>query len=316
MFIRVSSIVCLVAILAMSALSWTIDPYKVWPQHFFNYDSQLYGHLALHKHSAVQEPKPASIVIGNSIVDFGIDPTHPFFHKPAYNYGIGAISIGDVFARIVDANESHGISQVLLVLDIPSRDQINKYEPLNKWKVIFSIDTFIDSVKAVVNRDKPYVKHTPLGMREQTNESCLWASPKERFPGMHSDKDKIPSESNMRSYLTDVARIAAYARENKIRLSLLLPRYHQLWAGQFDELRVAQFKQRASEICQVNACSFVDASQMPVPDGIDDLDFSAKDPGSISAYYWDEHHFKKVLGDLMLNYVVRQTAGEQVERVQ
>lgn len=268
--------------------------------------------MALHKQSEVQELKPASIVIGNSLVDFGIDSAHPFFRKPAYNYGIGAISIGDVFTRIVDANGAHGLTQILLVLDIPSHDQINKYEPLNRWKVIFSIDTFIDSVKAVINRDKPYVKHTPLGVREQTSESCLWASPEERFPDIHAEKDGIPSGKNMHSYLSVVEKTAAYARDAKINLVLLLPRYHRLWEGKFDGTRIAKFKQRVLEICQMNGCSFVDAGQMPAPLDIDDLDFGAKDPGSISKYYWDEHHFKKALGDLMLDYVVQRTAGDQI----
>ncbi|CAC9527557.1 hypothetical protein [uncultured Gammaproteobacteria bacterium] len=106
--------IALVAIFSLSSVLF----YIVNPSHYFESESNISSHnTVLSKYNIVSRIKPSSIILGSSRAERGYNPTHKYFLKPSFNFGMGGPSIFDIKNNFKHTLKQGNLKQVLLVID-------------------------------------------------------------------------------------------------------------------------------------------------------------------------------------------------------
>lgn len=298
---------------AFGFFNFIVDPYKIYDIAVsldgFNYKKPEVGsYLNLHKNERIRAVNPKSMIIGNSLVEFGFDIEHPIFIEPSYNFGVGGSSIDDHYTRIIKAASAGNLKQVFLVLDVPySLEVTNNEAQPNKYAVLFHGSTLISSFKTIQRQNYPHVHYLNNGLREQTLESATWENVNIRFNNDKQSKFVGLKDKNnkydeiFKHYIKRVDDIAKFTQDNQIDLIFVLPRLHKIWINLLDEKTVDLFKQEINEISLKRNILFFDLSNFKIDEkSIDAFNLSDKDA---SEYFWDAHHFKASFGNMMLDEI-------------
>ena len=302
-------------------VNFVIDPYKIYDiavsiDRFNNKKPEIGFYLNLHKNERIKAVNPKSIIIGNSLVEFGFDVEHSIFMKPSYNIGVGGSSIDDHYTRIVKAASAGNLKQVFFLLDVPHKLEVtNNEDQPNKYAVLFYGSTLISSLKTIQRQNYQHVHYLNNGLREQTLESATWASADVRFNNEKPRKFAERSDKNdkydeiYKHYIKRVDDIAKFTQDNQIDLIFVLPRLHKIWMNLLDEKTVDLFKQEINEISLKRNILFFDLSNLKIDEkNIDALDYSDK---NASEYFWDVRHFKASFGNMMLDEILASPQWEE-----
>jgi hypothetical protein len=127
------SVVVVALLGGIGAFNLIIDPYGLYGiarlKGLNDRKPEIKKHIRMHKAAAVMKVEPQSIAVGNSRVEYGIDPNHPAWKfKPAYNLGLVSANAYEMLRYLQHAQAAQPLKQVLVGLDIDSFNALQSNE--------------------------------------------------------------------------------------------------------------------------------------------------------------------------------------------
>lgn len=160
-------------ILSAGAVNLAIDPYGLFGSPVVPginlKKSEAYNHVRLAKQQRLLRRQPATVLIGNSRVDVGLDPESPLWPaamRPVANMGVPGEGLEGSLASLRQALAETPATTILLGLDftdfltlVPSAKlAAGQPEPLtpNLPAVLLSTSALADSLLTVLDQSRPY----------------------------------------------------------------------------------------------------------------------------------------------------------------
>jgi ABC-type transporter MlaC component len=307
------------------------------------FDESLY----MTKSYAVRRIKPTAVCIGNSRADIAIDPEHPVWaYHPTYNLALRAAHMYEVYRYFQCACTIAPLEQVILSADffsfnsdideessfaeerLPSADNSNPFYISDHLCAMLSIHGIVSSINTIIY--------------QQDEEKNIYLENGRRKKEYSPDPPRVRFNQNFRFYLTskgfysttmgnefsflngsDNTTTFDYYREilntayaDDINLAVFISPCHvTLW----ETLAVADLWNRWEEwkrlMVIINEEEAENAGKAPFPI----WDFSTYNDITMEVipsldgdetemeWYWDPSHYKKELGDLVLNRIYNVT---------
>lgn len=299
--------------------------------------------LPLAKSLAVTRLRPASVILGNSRAETSYDPQHPgFIDQPAYNLGIGGAGLGQVRRYFLEALAAGRLRHVLLALDLsmfePSlraleampgpillTDESGKLAGEGKkWQrlafILLSGTASSDSWWSLTHQRKPVATYRPSGLKEDASDNDQLI----REGGHHSASIRAESNflaSNLRDVSSETFRagygatlgqlreIIALASERNFRLTIVINPIHARQTYVYAAAGLWPFYEKWKRDLAAAA------EQSPRRDLVSLWDFSGISPCTAETmpangdavlsmrWYRESSHFRRTLGDLVLDRV-------------
>jgi hypothetical protein len=322
-YLRWLSAIFVSGIVVLAAFNFLVDPYGVW-------NTKVIGRLnaakpaerdneMMFKAADVRRARPATVLLGSSRVDLGIDPRHPVLSKlgPAYNLALMGGSVGPLLAYYKHALRLEPAPRrVVMGLDFfafnrnfvppPSFDATRlELDRLNGADIVASLltrDAVVDSFRTVVaSRRDPQFRAFTQGMATDTymRQSARELGMPERFSS--STDLYLNSPTRYADYvlsdeaIADLAEIVRLSRAHNVDLQLFIPPEHVVLQealrvrGLWDEYW--RWKEKVAALSPYWDFSGYNAiTTEPIDAGM--------------SRYWDASHFRKEVGDLVLDRIL------------
>ncbi len=300
-------------------------------------------HARMIKAYAVRVVRPEAVILGSSRALWGVDPEHEgWAYHPVYNLAIEGVNIYEMLRYFQHTENIHSLKQVLLNLDFftfgtnitnnPDFNEADLSVDYNGWRTsgmgnsiiptLFSIDTLLSSINTVRNQESS-IGNLGNGMgkvEEMINRIKTKGGYHAYFRDTaieYATRWYLPEAYN---YSVDAAdspftyyrKILQIAYQNGIDLRIAIPPCH---VRQWEVLATAglwpKFEAWKRTLVAINEEEARLAGRTPLPlwdFGIyDELTTEPVPPlGDAQTpmrWYWDSSHYKKELGDLMLDRV-------------
>lgn len=300
----------------------------------------FFTHLRLSKAFAVYKFKPTAIILGSSRSEIGIDPQHPGWgNQHVYNLGLANVNIYEVLRYLQHAQAIHPLKQVILMLDFFMFDSANNnnQQDFNEHRLSVSLDgvlqnqgrdifSAVASLDALSNSIDTFFKqdmisdYHPNGMQKPTKmqsvikkyngyRSTFKTNESNFFNKAYQDFTiKTPDQNNWEVY----QQIISFAYKQGIDLRMAISPSH---ARRFELIGAMGnwdiFEQWKHQLLQISEEEAAKLSKPPFPI----WDFSGfnyytteevprlSDSNAKMQWYWESSHFKKELGDLVLDRI-------------
>lgn len=277
---------------------------------------------------------PATVILGNSRADIGLDPGSPAWpeaFRPVYNFGIPGGGLYDVLRSYLLARD-HGVGRAIIGLDFadfladdaPLPGGLERYAALDAGTPIglivqshLSIRAAVDTVRTLLAQDDPYAEDmTDAGFNPL----------RQYFPIMrqegHAAVAEQRSRENIAAYLkrprtlqapaggpnralAELAYLLADARSRGIEVHLFTYPYHadlletltdlELWPLLEDWKRQIRALALAPETRAASLWDFATFNSYTT-----ERIPPPGDTASDMAWYWEPGHFKASFGELMI----------------
>lgn len=303
-----------------------------------------YDSMRLHKALSVERMRPNALILGSSRAHFGLDPAHRgWTEKPVFNLSLFDGRIYEMLRYLQHAQAIHPVRQVVLALDFLSFNARHRTigdfdeDRLAEGGLPEMIRRVPDLVAGLASLDA--LRTSVATIREQGNP-CI---ARERTDGTHSTAHlecEVRSIGHRQMFLDNEAeflarqydvyrfdyaddgettfdmlrRIVQFARDHDIDLRLLISPPH---ARQLETIALAglwpaweQWKREIVAILSEDAAAHRHERAFPLWDfsGYNSVTTepvpALGDVGTEMAGYWDSSHYKKEIGDLMLDRVL------------
>ena len=293
------------------------------------------------KAAAIYQQNPLAIVLGSSRGEYGIDPDHPGWDTSSvYNLSLSSANLYESFRYLQHAQAVQPLQQVVLMLDLlmfnaskpeqadftEERLAVNaKNQPQQQNSsdllILASLDTTFASVETIM---KQYKTEGSIclanGMRETTHNTInIHSSGGHHKAFLSNEKgyfndtyDKFSLTTAQRNNWKTYQEILSLAQQQKIELHIAISPSH---ARQFETIAVkgiwSIFEQWKRQLVTLNES--VAAEQGKIPFSL--WDFSGYNHYTTEAvpplgdtetqmqWYWESSHYKKELGDLVLDRI-------------
>lgn len=313
----------LIIIFTVSLFNYIVDPYGLYKNNFFPNKPKDYEYMRLVKLLKLKELKPSSIVLGTSRAEIAIDPEHKYFTKPSYNLANAGSSVYEAKCYLEEAIKQGNLNNVLLILDWRMFNDVMKKVPdfetyfsnINIYKYLFNFDVLQDSLFTIQNKDMKSFYNSNGVMTDEYMRALIningghykiMKKEEEKYY-KHLSTNNIYRDTGMSSF-EDFRTILELCYRNKIKLEIVFgPSHIRLWES-FDYYKdIENFYKWKRDI--VFLVDTVANEERQKPFKI--IDFSVyneftseKVPKDIEVemkYHWESSHYKKELGDLVLN---------------
>ncbi len=299
------------------------------------------------KAKTLQLVQPDALILGNSRAEVGFDPTHPAWQKngyiSVYNAAIRGSSLSTAWEMLQKSAQHHAPKFILVGVDfldfpIAADKQVSPLKAANedwfddvRWnlRATMTMQALLDSATTVRRQfqNNPEqltdLGHTPLNeYRDLARSDGYWTLFRQRAEENAKNHSRKPAnlflkDTHSSPPFEDLRRIVRYAVEHNIELQLVIYPYHAQLLVMIDELGLWQvFEEWKRQLLRI-----VDEETRPTGalNRITLLDFSGfseyaqerippkGDNKSITQWYWEAGHFKKELGDLMLEQCFSST---------
>lgn len=323
--IRVFFFVALLS-LAVASFNWMVNPFDIFNSPTiagFNMNKpEAYTQQRVYKAAQLINRKPKIVILGTSRTDRGIDPDNMNLGNSVFNASINGMTPTEC-EYLLDAAIRNDVKYIIIGLDFYTfyfKDSIqNGFDKdiltnSRAWKYILSIDAIKSSFITIVSQ-KETVLYTKNGLR--TSASLQ----------LNSDKDgghKKIFHNSEKMYLTEVysKKISRFqnihwnaferslneAHKNNINVTLFISPSH---ARQWEVLAMAQgwkiFEEYKKKLVAINEKVAIENGKKPFPlwdfTGYHTLTTESIpcDSTKKMSYYWDGSHYKKKLGDIVLD---------------
>lgn len=303
-----------------------------------------YDSMRLHKALSVERMRPNALILGSSRAHFGLDPAYPgWTEKPVFNLSLFDGRVYEMLRYLQHAQAIHPVRQVVLALDFLSFNArhrtIGDFDekrladgglPETIRRVpdlvagLASLDALRTSVDTLRAQDDPCIaRERPDGTHSTAHLECEVRSIGHRQMFLDNEAEFLSRQYDV--YRFDYAeggettfdmlrRIVQFAREHDIDLRLLISPPH---ARQLETIALAglwpaweQWKREIVAVLSEDAAAHRDRQPFPLWDfsGYNSVTTEPVpelgDVGTEMAGYWDSSHYKKEIGDLMLDRVL------------
>ena len=300
-------------------LNYIVDPYGIYKTNFFPYKLSQDKIIRLIKVVRVNDIKPSSIILGNSRAEAGFDPEHKYFEQPSYNLAVSGGTSYESLHYLEYAIKQGNLKNVLLVADwemfndiIKKTPDFDDYFDESFYKYLFDISVLKNSISTIFNKNhiNPYLenglRYTDSSMVPENGH--LFASIKYE----KADKNYLNVNNTylgtQRSSFDDFKSILEICYKNDINLEIIFGPMHIRYFETFDYYFGLEtyYKWKKNLVLLADEIS---KSHNRKPFKI--IDFSVYHyftsemvplkPEIAMQYYWESSHYKKELGDIVLD---------------
>ena len=324
-------------ILAIGTLAWFTDPYGMyWSPIIENVNKikpEAGTRTRITKAYRVNEVKPQILLVGNSRVEMGLDPTHQLFNnKRVYNQAMPGSSLQmqiDYALAAIDNNPN--IEHIIMGVDYfdflgsqgvdnttppaylkrlnNQNTALNIFQLKEKAALIFSLDALISSLNTIYQQSKEVSSITPLGFNTATTYKDIMRSEgiKALFVQkllnitkfLQGNKKTLNAEAYQH-----LEKLISTTTAKKIKLNFFISPYHYSylhWLAKHEhwDAFLSWKKTLVLHLAKYN-------------DPLILWDFSgfnryitepvnAKDVHSLMKWYWEPAHYRKELGNKLLS---------------
>ena len=298
------------------------------------------SHLRMSKAIAVQRLKPTAIILGTSRAEAGIDPLHPgWSDHPVYNLAISSANIYEIFRYLQHAQAVQPLKQVVLMLDFfmfnaVSQDDkqdfderrlavdVEGYPQGSNYDIfssIASLDAFRSSIDTFFKQSKTS-DYFPNGMSNNTEiyNVIQWKGGN-HYEFIFSENCYLNNLYNNFNFATAkrdlwqvYRQLIAMVYQQKLGLHIVISPSH---ARQFEAIAVKglwqTFEQWKLQLVQINEQEAAKSGEelLPIWDFSGYNSYTTEkvpplgDANTEMQWYWESSHYKKELGDLVLDRV-------------
>lgn len=350
-YLKIYLITVLSITLTLIIFNWLMNPYGIFKsptiQGINSVKPEISTHLRLTKSIASTWIKPQSIILGSSTAETGFDPTHPAWpFKPVYNLGLSGANLYEVMRYYQHDRAIHPPRQIVLVLDffmsnvylknrvdfeenllsVTQNEKKNKKLSHTLFSTLFSWDASKASYKTLIAQNERNI-FLPNGQLD-------WSYRKDhihKLGGYHNTFLNVESQFQEMFFLGpqfnyafkktggqstfDFLKIIfADAQKDHSSITIILSPSHVrlleayrltgLWF-KFENWK-SQIVNLASKNKNVTVWDFSDFNQYTTEKIPSKLDKETE-----MRWYWDDFHYKKELGDLILNRIFNYPPKDQ-----
>ena len=324
----------LLGILFMGGVNYIVDPYGIYKTNIFLNKPEQDKNIRLLKVVKVEDVKPVSISLGTSRTEYGYDPNHEYFSKPSYNLAVSGASLYENRLYLEHAIKQGNLKEVILVADWrmfndPKMRKLDDFENSfnveNIYKQLFSVDLFISSFKTIINQ-KSKSSYLENGQRDWYFNQENIDKQGGHLKVMNRDEEKYYKKSTYKYHsniyqdtkkdsFKDFRKILELCHQNKIKLDIIFgPSHIRQWEA-FDYYQDIEtwYKWKKDVVLFVEKIA---KEQEKNPYRI--MDFSIyheltaetvpTNPKEKMKYHWEASHYKKELGDIILDRLLNISA--------
>ncbi|PRM94729.1 hypothetical protein [Aliarcobacter cryaerophilus] len=313
--------------LFIGGVNYIVDPYGIYKTNIFLNKPEQDKNIRLAKVVKVEEIKPVSISLGTSRTEYGYDPNHQYFSKPSYNLAVSAASLYENRLYLEHAIKQDSLKEVLLVADWrmlndpkmrKSDDFEDSFNIKNNYKQLFSIDLFKSSFKTILNQ-KTKNSYLENGQRDWNFNQENIDKQGGHIEVMNKDEEKYYQKSDFKynsniyqdtkkDSFEDFRKILELCYENGIKLDIIFgPSHIRQWEA-FDYYQnietwykwkkdVVLFIEKIANEQEKNPYKVIDFSVYHELTA-ETVPTDAKEK---MKYHWEASHYKKELGDIVLD---------------
>ncbi|MGJ0319781.1 hypothetical protein [Aliarcobacter cryaerophilus] len=326
-FLKVVFGLLFLGVLFVGGVNYIVDPYGIYKTNIFPNKPEQDKNIRLEKVAKVEEFKPVSISLGTSRTEYGYDPNHQYFSKPAYNLAVSAASLYENRLYLEYSIKQGNLKEVLLVADWrmfndpkmrKSDDFENSFNVENNYKQLFSMDLFKSSFKTIINQ-KSKSTYLENGQRDWYFNQENIDKQGGHIKVMNEDEKIYYKRSDFKynsniyqdtkeSSFDDFRKILELCYQNNIKLDIVFgPSHIRQWEA-YDYYQDIEtwYKWKKDVVLFV---AKIANEQQKTPYRI--MDFSVyheltaetvpTNPKEKMKYHWEASHYKKELGDIVLD---------------
>lgn len=320
----VVSILILIAFII--ALTWIVDPFDIFDSpkisHFNENKPKVGRHSRIYKACVLQKIKPKIIFLGTSRTEYGMDPNNQNFAAlNAYNCAMGS-GLPVEYEYYADVAIKNGAKHIIIGTDLfafYSKDLVhegfdneifNSHIPL---KYFLSIEAFKSSVKTIGTSAPTSFLETgrvdPKLLQDELDnlggyKKSFQHSEKQYLSGNYGDSFCKAKAEHWKAF----ERILDKAYHHNVKVTLFISPSH---ANQWEILDLAQgygiFEEFKRRLVAINEKTAFKNKKEPftIWDFTGYSTFTTEEVPKMAnwkmKWYWDSSHYKKELGDIMLD---------------
>lgn len=326
-FLKIVFVLSFFSILFVASLNYIVDPYGIFDTKFFKNKPEQHINIRLVKASKVLKLKPVSISLGTSRTEFAYDPNHKYFSKPSYNLAVSSASLYETRVYLEKTLAQAKLKQVLLVLDwimFNSEKMKQTYDfeeyfyPDKFYKYLLSTDLFNTSLKTIRKQKKinPYLENGQrdwYSEQETINKMGGHLNTTIKYEKKYYRTSKYKSNTNIyqdtkKSSFEDFRKILELCYKNDIKVDIIFgPSHIRQWEAYDYYQDINTWYKWKKEI--VFFVEEIANKEGKTPYRI--MDFAVyheltaeevpSNPKEKMKYYWEASHYKKELGDIVLD---------------
>jgi len=323
--IRILVFVSLV-ILFVGGVNLMIDPYDIFGSpkiEGFNANKpEVYTHVRICKTTMLLKLKPKTVFVGTSRMEKGIDSANPNFDaKTSYNCAISN-GLPVEYEYYIDAAIKNGMQHIIVGVDLFAyyakgltlvKFDKKDFEDFRAAKYIVSADVFLSSLKTIHTKNASAYLSTgmrnPLAVQDECerdggHKKIFQSSEKYYFENLYRSGFSKSQTAHWQAF----ERILDKAHKNSIKVTLFVSPSH---ARQWEVLSITQgwtlFEEYRRRLVEVNEKVALRNHKQPFVlwdfAGYHPLTTESvpSDPKAKMKWYWDSSHYKKELGDIVLD---------------
>lgn len=320
----VVSVLMLIALII--GITWIVDPFDIFAspkiEHFNANKPKVARHSRVYKACILQKMKPQVIFLGTSRTESGMDPNNKNFGRDrVFNCAISA-GVPVEYEYYTDLAMKNGVKHIIIGLDIFAfysndllhagfdKEVFKGYIPL---KYYLSLDAFQSSLKTIGSRKAAALLQTgridPVILQKDLEDlgsykKSFISSEQHYFTGNYGGGFCSTQTEHWEAY----ERILDKAYQHNVKVTLFISPSH---ARQWEVLDRAQgygiFEEFKHRLVFINEQTAFKNKKEPFAL----WDFSGYGPltteevpkteKGIMKWYWDSSHYKKELGDIVLD---------------
>ena len=339
-YLRVLLVWIPLVLLSVIGFNRLVDPYGLYPgprfEGFNTKKPEFSNHIRMAKAKVIHRIRPRAIVLGTSRGEIGIDPQHPGWKmQPVYNL---ALSGGNIYEALRYLQHSGAIvptQQTVLMLDFfmfntnQNPDELDFDEAIlsisfdektqrigtRQFEILASLDAFFASLRTL-RQDKDYHRRDGFRLRENDERSekeqqrTAFLDNEEGYFNKHYHQFSFANHE--RDNLALFRKLLIYAHEHDIDLRIGISPSH---ARQFETIAAKGiwplFENWKRHLVRINEeeAEPLGKPAFPIWDfsGYNSLTTEPVPPlGDTETemrWYWESSHYKKELGDLVLDRI-------------
>lgn len=316
--------VILFIVFFVSVVNYIVDPYNLYKTNLYKTKPKLVNQMRLVKLSQVRDIKPKSVILGTSRADLAMDPTHKYFTKPSYNLSNSGATMYETKFYVKDIVKQKNLESILLVLDwrMFNDEKMKKTEDFesyfnffNPYKFLLNYTTFKDSIYTLKNQNTQNIYFDNGLMNDSHMASYVikegghlkLMKKEERFYYSIFSLDNTYKDTGKNSF-DDFKEILQLCYKNNIKLNIIFgPSHIRQWESFDYHIGYNVFVKWKRDV--VFFVEKIAKEENKEPFKI--VDFSVyheltaeevpKDNKQIMKYHWESSHYKKELGNIVLD---------------
>ncbi len=339
-------ILSIIFVITAISFNWLINPYGIFHspeiEGINKKKPEFSTHLRLAKARAVYEQKPEAVILGTSRSEFGFDPNHPGWKSNlVYNLALSGCNMYEALRYFQYVHSIKPQKQVILAVEFFMFNIFQKNKPdfkesnftRNQLLTLASIDTFFASLKTVFKQhtEEEYLHNgqhhwtfNANNIREQGGHRRAFRATEKGYmkDTWFQGRQKLYKFTNRKeSTLNYFRTLLDIAYRDNVDLRILIsPSHARLWEALDSVGLWKKFEQWKREMVQINEQQANKYGKTPFPlwdfsgyntfttEEVPPLD----DKKTQMKWYWESSHYKKELGDYVLDRVFQYNHPDRI----